>query len=232
MAFPGGPGISQSPPEAFALATTLLPANVRAVRQFAEPDRAGAEQKIAPQIVQPAECAGAQPSKLLPLFGADHSQGAAFPKTAPVSLGRTIIVRVHDDRFRAVDHVIALLAAPAGVFVILGVLHLLKETAPCPNVFAQAAAGYAEKMIPAGGLTACSETKFVIGRIDRAAIRPGNLPTEDGGGARIEQRSDQRAHPLGALGSRVRVEKNCVRRFGQLHAGIHDTAGIIFLRFD
>src|SRR5262245_485657 len=125
----------------------------------------------------------------------DGGQRFGFPEAAFVGLVRGVIMRMHDNRFGAIDDAVTLSAAPAGVLVILGVLHFLETTPVAPDIFAQTAADHAEEVLPLRGLTLRAEAALIIVGVNGPAIRPGNLAAEDRGGPLILQRPDQRPQP-------------------------------------
>src|SRR5690606_5601511 len=113
-----------------------------------------------------------------------------------VSLRRSVIVRVHHHRIGAINNVESVRFGPARVFVVLGVLQFFQETAPRPDVFANAAADHAEKMLPVRGFTFRAETTFVIARVNRLAVRTRNLFSKNGGGLRVLEVFNERTEPV------------------------------------
>src|SRR5436309_3132868 len=99
---------------------------------------------------------------------------------------------MHRDRVGHIKDPIALRATPTGVFVVLRVLKPFIETAPGPDVFANAAAGHAEEMFPSRRLAAWAEATLVIVDVNCPAIRPWDLPTEYRARLWIKQRPHQR----------------------------------------
>src|SRR5690242_6007317 len=106
---------------------SLIPADNRCVRQFLQTAAARAIGQVSPHVVQPAQQHGSGPVYLSRRMVPHGGQRLGFPKSAFVSLCRAIIMGMHHDRFRAIDYLVSLRAAPAGVFVVLGVLHLIQK---------------------------------------------------------------------------------------------------------
>src|SRR5512140_2172085 len=112
----------------------LLPTDGSGMWEFLEPTRAGAVPDVPPHVIEPAEQNGSDPVHLQTRAGPDRRQRFSFAKAALESLSEGIIVRVHHQRFRAIDNPVALRNAPARILVVLGILHGFKETATNPNV--------------------------------------------------------------------------------------------------
>src|SRR5438094_7954120 len=109
------------------------------------------------------------------LASPNGGQRFALAEAPLVGLAGAIIMRVHHHRFRAINHTITFGAAPARVFVILGILQLVQKAAPGPNVLTQAAADHAEKMLPLVGLAVFAEAPLIVMGIDSPAVRTRNL---------------------------------------------------------
>src|SRR5258705_6335117 len=87
---------------------SLFPANARSMRQFGQPPVTEAESTIAPQIVDPAEQDCARPTDFLRAACPYGGEGFGFAEASLAALLRRVIVRVHDDTFRAINPAIAL----------------------------------------------------------------------------------------------------------------------------
>src|SRR6266446_2547494 len=138
----------------------LLPADNGGVRKFTELMLTRAELEIAAHVGQPAKkCSNW--SNIRFRFGADYGECATLAVASFIGLRGSIIVRVHDYRIGAVNNSVALGPAPAGVFVVLGVLHLWEKAAFGPNIFSQAAANHAEEVVPFGRFALLAKAAFI-----------------------------------------------------------------------
>src|SRR6266481_3196131 len=175
---------------------TLGPTDACSVRKLGYLPRLRAIGEIAAEVVEPAEQNRAGPVHLSRTSIPNSGQRPGFAETAFVSLFGCVIVRMHHDRFRTIDDSVTLGAAPAGVFVVFGILHFWQKTAFGPDVLANAAADHAEEMFPHCGLAFRPEASLIIVRVDGAATGTGCLAAKNGGGLRILQCVYQRAQPV------------------------------------
>src|SRR3954467_1979145 len=97
------------------------------------------------------------------------------------------------DRFRTVNDAIVLRAAPAGVFVVFGILHFFKKATLGPNVLSESATDHAKEMLPVGRHASGAKAAFIIMSVNGTAIRTRDLPAKNGGRSRVQQRLDERA---------------------------------------
>src|SRR5215204_3857937 len=136
----------------------LLPADQGSMRKFGQSAVADAEQQVATKIIGPASQNSAGPVYFSRAIWPNGRQCFSLTEAASISLGRGIIVRMHHHRSGTVDHLKALSPAPAGVFIIFGVLHFFEKTAAGPDIFSQAAADHAEEVMPTNGFAGGAET--------------------------------------------------------------------------
>src|SRR3954467_6286840 len=109
--------------EASQFCLALLPADVSGVRPLAPLASLRTELQITADIVQPSQQNGAAPIEIRWDSSPHRCQGARLAEAALVSLRGRVVVRMHHHGFGAVNYFVALGPAPAGVFVIFGVLH-------------------------------------------------------------------------------------------------------------
>src|SRR5262249_260559 len=121
---------------------TLLPANLGRVRDLLEPSIPCTKHEITSNIIEPTHHPGFGPIRFTRSSRPDGCQRPGFAKTATVSLTRRIVVRMHHNRLRTISDVVALGPTPAGVLIVLGILHFLEKSAPAPDILAQSAANH------------------------------------------------------------------------------------------
>src|ERR1700677_3453882 len=106
----------------------LPPPNLEGARPFGEPPVPEAIEEITPRVRQPTQKECSPPVEMAGVFVPGEREGLVVAETAAVDLRRGVIVGVHDDGLGAINDAVALLLAPARVFVVLGVLQFFQET--------------------------------------------------------------------------------------------------------
>src|SRR5688572_1183068 len=156
----------------------LFPADANRRRPFAQSSGASTKPQITTRIAGPPEYDARRACHFRGVSAPHCRQRPCFAKTALVRLLRSVVVGMHHDRLRTINDVVARCATPAGVLIVLRVLHRFQETALSPDIFPQTAAHHAEEVLPVGGLAALAEAPGVVMCEHRSTIAPRDLAAE------------------------------------------------------